>query len=222
MLDRVDAALERDAHALCRLDVRGNGKAELVGAVAHRAHHGGIHLELAGRALLPGVEAELADVPAETVDPFVEACRLHLHQFLLVTVAFEFPACLAGVDRAAVVVPELDQHIVARTQFVVDDIPSSLIQEGPGTASCLGVVVHGYLLGVEVLAYYLAPADHAALRGVVDLAGGVPDDEEHRLAFLPQRAFVALLREEVGGEADVRALAQFLGEGLGVDDSPER
>lgn len=61
MLDRVDAALERDAHALGRLDVGRNGKAELVGAVAHRAHHGRVHLELTGRALLLGVEHTSGD-----------------------------------------------------------------------------------------------------------------------------------------------------------------
>ena len=61
VLDGVDAALERHADAIGGLDVRGDWEPQLVGAIAHGAHHGGIHLELAGGALLLGVKHAARD-----------------------------------------------------------------------------------------------------------------------------------------------------------------
>ena len=73
-----------------------HGKAELVGAVAHRANHGRVHLELTGRALLFGVEHAAGDHELDEVDAlrardidllqgFVDAVRRDGHRARHVT-----------------------------------------------------------------------------------------------------------------------------------------
>ena len=149
---------------------------------------------------LPHVVDELSEVPSEAVHHLVIAgmdiCYLHtlINDVAVIGLTLR---CLhlvdvAGVGRrsdttavfgpfylADVVVSELYEHEVARTQTVVDAVPTSFAQVTTATASSLSGVDDLYLALIENRICHGSPTPHAVFLLVFILHRGVAADEYH-------------------------------------------
>ena len=120
---------------------------------------------------------EFLQVPAEGVNHFVLSVGFHLIDMAGVGSCTNDGTLLLGVDVADVVVPELNQYIVAWLNGVIDFVPASFFEECACGTSGLGCVNDCAFITIEHGEGLCAPTPHAIFVLVVVLHGGVASEE---------------------------------------------
>ena len=128
-------------------------------------------------AFLTGILNKLLQVPSERIDHLVASIALHLIDMACVGCCGDYSALLWFVDATNVVVAELQQHIVAWFQRIVNLIPASFSKEGSGGASCFRTVHERAFLSIEHSGGLRAPSPHAVRVFICILSRGVAGEE---------------------------------------------
>ena len=92
---------------------------------------------------------EFLQVPTERINHLVLSVGFHLIDVASVGCGTDDSTFFLGVDVADVVVSELNQHIVAWFNRVIDPIPKSFVEEGARGASCPGCIDDGAFFTIE-------------------------------------------------------------------------
>ena len=135
-------------------------------------------------ALLTHVVDELLQVPAKAVDELIGSFGLTPIDMTGIGCTGNLTTLLIAVDRSDVVVAELDEHIVAGLDGVVDALPPSLVEEGAAAASGLCGIVADNLLFVEDGIGLRAQSPHAFLILISIFHGTVAGEPHYGLSSL--------------------------------------
>ena len=144
-------------------------------------------------ALLARVVDHLLQIPTEAIDHLVAAVLLHLVDVAGVGCCGNHAALLRIGDGADVVMTELNEHVVARLQGVIDLLPKALADERARGASGAGCIDEVDFRLVEHLACQRCPTPHAVIVVVGILHRGVTREEDSRTGLTCRTSLMRLI-----------------------------
>ena len=165
------------------------------------------------------IHDELTQIPAEGIDHLIPSSGLHLEHLALITCSWQLGTCLPGIDRTCIVMTELYQHKVTRTQRLVHFVPTTFVQIRAGTAACLGMVLDRNAVRVKQFMDDTSPPPHAVGVVIGILHRTVAHREKHRTTLATGSTGNGILLHRLQITCQLQPLAgpDSLSSRLGID-----